>query len=656
MIKVNDILEGELRVNASGSAYLVSNDLPKDIYINKKHTNKGLHLDKVSVKIIEGKNDRGLEGRVIDVLERFKKTFVGTLEVSDRFAFLVPDSSKMPTDIFIPLSQLNGGTDGQKCVAELTTWKSDAKNPNGKIIEVLGEAGENDVEIHSILHEYGLPYSFDEDVIAESETIVAITDKDIVNRRDMRDVLTFTIDPDTAKDFDDALSVEWIDGKMQVGIHIADVSHYVRPGTELDKEAYERGTSVYLVDRVVPMLPERLSNGVCSLRPNEDKLCFSAVFNLDHNGHIESEWFGRTVIHSDHRFTYEEAQCIIEWDKSSGKGLVLNEGIEIKWEDKRMWSDAKFFREITDAIQVLDKTAKIMRKARGSLDFDSQEVKFILDENGKPIDIMFKVQKDANKLIEEYMLLANKRVAKYLNDKKIPMVNRVHDEPDPTKLSSLRDFIVQFGYSIDISDVDKVKTSLAKLLADVKGTAEENIINNLVIRTMQKAEYSTENIGHYGLGFEDYGHFTSPIRRYPDVMLHRILDRCLTNKTPQKASKLNPRCTYLSQREVTAQKASRDSIKFKQCEFMLDKVGKVYHGTVTSVQTYGVFVMIEETNCEGLVRLSEIGGDTFTADMENYCLKGFNTGEKIRLGDEVTIVVKGVDIEKKNIDLTLIRL
>jgi len=656
MISINDKLEGELRMNSSGSAYLVSNNLPKDIYVHKKHTNQGLHLDLVKVEIIQGK-DRGLEGKVIEVIKRFKTKFVGTLQVSDRFAFLVPDSPKMPTDIFIPLSKLNGGEDGQKVVAEITNWKKDAKNPNGKVVEVLGQAGDNDTEIHSILHEYGLPYNFDEDVEDEANNIPLFPDEyEIAKRKDMRNVLTFTIDPDTAKDFDDALSVEWIDGKMQVGIHIADVSHYVRPGSALDKEAYDRGTSIYLVDRVVPMLPENLSNGVCSLRPNEDKLCFSAIFTLDNNGKVLEEWFGRTVIHSDHRFSYEEAQCIIEWDKSSGDGLVLNNGIEMKWEDKRMWSDAKFFREITDAIQVLDKTAKKMRKKRGSLDFDGQEVKFILDENGKPIDIMFKTQKDANKLIEEYMLLANKRVAKYLNDKKIPMVNRVHDEPDPTKLKSLKDFIIQFGYKIDISDADAIKKSLAELLAEVKGTPEENIINNLVIRTMQKAEYSTQNIGHYGLGFEDYGHFTSPIRRYPDVMLHRILDRQLSGKSAQKQSKLDPRCTYLSQREVTAQKASRDSVKFKQCEFMADKVGKVYHGTVTSVQTYGVFVMIEETNCEGLVRLSEIGGDTFTADMDNYCLKGFNTGENIRLGDEVTIVVKGVDIEKKNIDLTLIRL
>ena len=574
---------------------------------------------------------------------------MGTIEVSDKFAFLVPDSQKMPTDIFIPLSKLNGAKNGEKVVGELTKWKTGSKNPNGKIIEVLGASGDNDTEIHSILHEYGLPYNFDEDVEAESEAIsLNISKSEIDKRRDMRSILTFTIDPDTAKDFDDALSVEWVDGKMCVGIHIADVSHYVRPGTELDKEAYDRGTSIYLVDRVVPMLPERLSNGVCSLRPNEDKLCFSAVFKIDQNGKVEDQWFGRTVIHSDVRFTYEQAQSIIE-NKDDIDSVMFEKAMgESGDQEKQLLT--------VTAIKALDKTAKKMRESRGSLDFDGQEVKFILDDSGKPIDIMFKVQKDANKLIEEYMLLANKRVAKYLNDKKIPMVNRVHDEPDPIKLGKLKDFIIQLGYNIDISDIKVIKTSLAKLLVDVKGTAEENIINNLVIRTMQKAEYSTENIGHYGLGFDNYGHFTSPIRRYPDIILHRILDNILADKPSHKKDKLETKCKYLSTREVTAQKASRDSTKFKQCEFLQDKIGKVYAGVINSIQNYGVFVSIPENGCEGLVKLSDIDGDTFIPDMDNYCLKGFNTGHKIRLGDEVNIIVSSVDVEKKNINLTIIRL
>ena len=645
-IKVGEIIEGNLSMNASGSAYLTSTNLPKDIYVHSSKTNKALHLDIVKVEVLEGKS-RGVEGKVIEIVKRFKTEFVGTLQVSDRYAFLVPDSKKMPIDIFIPLKKLKGGLDGQKVIGELTEWKDDAKSPNGKIIEVLGEAGDNDVEIHSILHEYGLPYNFDEDVIAESEAITTeITEDEIAKRRDMRNVLTFTIDPLTAKDFDDALSVEWIDGKMQVGVHIADVSHYLIPDTSLDKEALARGTSVYLVDRVVPMLPERLSNGLCSLRPHEDKLCFSAVFTLDSNGHVLEEWFGRTVIHSDRRYTYEEAQEMIERQAES-KGEPI-EGFANP-------HSVELFR----AVIALDKTAKKMRKQRfkrGSISFDKQEVSFDLDEAGKPIGIKFKVQKDANKLIEEYMLLANRHVAQFLKKKGV-CVNRAHDEPNADKLSSLKELISPMGYDIKTNHPDEITKTLNKLLIDVKGTAEENMIGNLVIRTMQKAVYTTENIGHYGLGFKDYSHFTSPIRRYPDVLIHRMLSRALEGKEGMKVSKLEARCKHCSDREVKAQKASRDSIKYKQCEYMADKIGKVYHNCiVTSVMDYGVFVEIPETASEGLVRLSEIGGDTYQADTQNHRVVGFNTGAMIRLGDEVSIVVRAVDIEKKNIDLTLIRL
>jgi ribonuclease R len=427
----------------------------------------------------------------------------------------------------------------------------------------------------------------------------------------------------------------------------------------LDKEAYARGTSVYLVDRCVPMLPERLSNGLCSLRPNEDKLCFSAIFSIDQNGHVSDEWFGRTVINSDHRFTYEEAQAIIEWDKSSDMGLLLNNGIEIKNEDKRLWTDAKFFRKITDAIQILDKIAKKMRKVRlqkGSISFDKQEVRFKLDENNKPTDIIFKVGKDSNKLIEEYMLLANRHVAQFVNSKGLPMVNRAHDKPNEEKLESLKDFILQFGYEIKIDTPEDTTRTLNKLLMDIRGTAEEDMISSLVVRTMQKANYMTKNIGHYGLGFKNYAHFTSPIRRYPDVIVHRLLARYLDGKADIKLEKLETRCQHLSEREKKAQKAERDSIKYMQCIYMSERVGKVYKGMVTSVMDYGLFVTIDENHCEGLIRLSEIGGDTYTADTSNHCVKGFNTGAKIRLGDEVMIVVKAVDVEKKNIDLTLLRL
>jgi len=636
MIKIGDVLEGKISMNASGSAYLVNNELPRDIYIHKNNTNKALHLDTVKIKVIKG-NGRELEGIVTEIIHRFKMDFVGTIQVSPRYAFLVPDSNKMPVDIFVPINKLNGATDGQKVVVKITSWRENSKNPNGEVTEVLGFAGDNEVEIHSILHEYGLPYNFDEDIIAEAEAIPeSIKDSEIANRRDMRNVLTFTIDPADAKDFDDALSVEWVDGQLEVGVHIADVSHYLRPDTDLDKEAYRRGTSVYLVDRVVPMLPERLSNGLCSLRPNEDKLCFSAIFRLDHNGAVVDEWFGRTVINSDRRFTYEEAQEIIE-----------------------MPDETYTPTEINRAVKILDRYAKklrIQRLGEGSITFDKHEIKFKLDENNKPVEVYFKVMKDSNKLIEEFMLLANKRVAHLLNSNSYPVVNRVHEEPEQEKLASLKQFIKQFGYVIKTNTPQEITKTLNKLLDDVRNKPEENMINNLVVRTMQKAHYSMKNLGHYGLGFDDYAHFTSPIRRYPDVMVHRLLARFLEEKPMPKMEKLEARCLYLSERERKAQKAERDSIKYMQTLFMSERVGKIYHGIVTSITEYGMFVEIIENKCEGLVRYSEIGGDTFVPDVKNYTIKGYNTGETIRLGDEVQIVVSSVDIEKKNINFTLIRL
>jgi ribonuclease R/exosome complex exonuclease DIS3/RRP44 len=659
MIKIGDILEGKISSNASGTAHLVNQDLPKDIYLSKNNTNKALHLDTVKVRVIQGNgNGRSIEGEVIEIVERFRTEFVGVIQLSQKYAFFIPDSNRIPVDFFIPLNKINGALDGQKVVAKLTDWKEDAKNPNGKIVRVIGYAGEHETEIHSILEEYGLPYDFPEDVLAEANAIsTEISQNDIDDRRDMRDVLTFTIDPHDAKDFDDALSVEWVNGELFVGVHIADVSHYMRPDTELDREAYGRGTSVYLVDRCVPMLPENLSNGLCSLRPHEDKLCFSVVFKIDHNGHVLDEWFGRTVINSDHRFTYEEAQHIIESAKKTDFPIEIDNHLS----GLGSVEDKVLVNELGKAILNLDKIAKKMRKTRlqkGSISFDKHEVRFKLDENNKPVDIIFKVGKDSNKLIEEYMLLANRHVAQYVNSRQYPMVNRAHEKPNEEKLEQLKTFISQFGYDIKIDTPEETTKTLNKLLLDVRGTAEEEMISNLVVRTMQKANYMTKNIGHYGLGFKNYSHFTSPIRRYPDVMVHRLLALYLDGKpkTLPNLNKLDAKCKHLSDREVKSAKAERDSIKYMQCVYMSDNIGKVYKGMVTSVTDYGLFVTIEENGCDGLIRLTDIGGDTFIADVENYRVKGYNTGSYIRLGDEVMVVVKSVDIEKKNINLTLLRL
>lgn len=652
MIKIGDILDGRLSMNASGSAYLVSTDLPKDIYIHKSNTNKALHLDNVKIEVITGEG-RSIEGRVIEIIERFRTEFVGVLQISPKHTFFIPDSNKLAIDFFIPLDKMMGATNDQKVIVKLTEWKDNAKNPNGEVIRILGNAGEHETEIHAILEEYGLPYDFDADVIAEANVIpIEIPQKEIDKRRDMRNVLTFTIDPVDAKDFDDALSVEWNDGVLEVGVHIADVSHYLRPDTELDKEAFNRGTSVYLVDRCVPMLPENLSNGLCSLRPNEDKLCFSVIFKLNKQGQIIEEWFGKTIINSDHRFSYEEAQQVIE-----ANGRLVYKPVDNGPTGTSILENNvnKCYRAVLD----LDRYAKMIRKNRfkiGSISLDKQEIRFKLDEKNEPTGIIFKVGKDSNKLIEEFMLLANQHVAQYINSRGLPNVNRAHEKPNEDKLERLKVFIKEFGYEIRTETPSEITKTLNQLLLDVKGTPEANMIENLVVRTMQKATYTTKNPGHYGLGFKDYAHFTSPIRRYPDVIVHRLLNRYLEEKTIPKLEKLESRCQHLSEREKKAQKAERDSIKYMQCKYMTTFIGKVFKGIVSSVTEYGMFVEIPENGCEGLIRLSDINGDTYSADVNNYCVKGFSTNDKIRLGDEVHVVVSSVDIEKKNINLSLLRL
>jgi len=628
---VGNQLEGEIHFNQSGSAYFKSNQFLKSVYIHRNNTNRALHLDTVKINVVKGQG-REFEGIVTEITHRFRDEFVGVIQVSEKYAFFIPDSNKMPVDFFIPKKKLKGAEYGQKVIVKLTNWTEGAKNPNGEVVKVLGSAGDNDVEIHAILHEYDLPYEFEPDILAEADAINSeIRQSDIDDRRDMRKITTFTIDPVDAKDFDDALSVEWVNGQLQVGVHIADVSHYLRPDTDLDKEAYRRGTSVYLVDRVVPMLPERLSNGLCSLRPHEDKLCFSAIFTLDQNAAIVDEWFGRTVINSDHRYTYEEAQDIIEQ-----KYDVLD--------------------ALKNSVLTLDKYAKKLRKQRlgeGSITFDKQEIRFKLDENNKPVDLIFKIAKDSNQLIEEFMLLANRRVAYMLNHNEYPDVNRVHEEPSQEKLGALKTFIKQFGYDIKITSPKEITKSLNELLTLVKGKPEENIISNLVVRSMQKAAYSTKNLGHYGLGFEDYAHFTSPIRRYPDVMVHRLLGRFLEKKPVPKLDRLEGRCIYLSDRERKAQKAERDSIKYMQSIYMSERIGNVYKGLITSVTEFGIFVEITENKCDCMVRLTNMTGN-WISDMVNYCIKEINTGERIRLGDEVMIIISNVDIEKKTIDAKIL--
>ena len=644
---------GILDVVSSGNAYFICEDLEHDVFIPSINLNKGLDNDIVKVYVYRRRNNNRFEGEVIEIIERAKTEFVGVLQLSKNFGFVLPDNPQMYADIFIPKSKLKDAEHGDKVLAKITDWPENSKNPFGKIKQILGKPGEHDTEIHSILLEYNLPYEFPSEVEdAAKELSIEITKEEISKRRDMREDLTFTIDPKDAKDFDDALSfTELENGNYEIGIHIADVSHYVRPDTILDREAYSRATSVYLVDRVVPMLPEMLSNGVCSLRPNEEKLTFSAVFEINENGEVLKQWFGRTVTYSDKRFAYEEAQALIETKKD-----IVPANVSLTQEEYRVDGT------IVKAILKMDEIAKKLRSKRlnqGAITFDKIEVKFNLDANNEPVGVFFKRSKDANKLIEEFMLLANRKVAEFIGKGKGQPTNktfiyRVHDEPDPEKLAGLQSIINKFGYKIDTRTRSSTSDSLNKLLSDVQGKAEANMVETLAIRSMSKALYTTENIGHYGLAFDYYSHFTSPIRRYPDVMTHRLLQHYLDGGKSPKAVIYEEKCEHASDRELLATKAERDSIKYMQVKYMQDHQDQEFTGVISGVTEWGIYVEIIENKCEGMVRIRDIKEDYYIYDEKQYALVGQATQNLLQLGDEVTVKVKNTDLERKHLDFDLV--
>lgn len=624
---------GIVEMQTQGFAYVVSDELDRPVIISSRNLQHAMNGDKVRINVFARRKKHDLEGEVTEIIERAKSVFVGTVQVSRNFAFLTP-SGKSSFDIFIPKEKLNGAKDGQKAIAEITDWPANARNPFGEIKEVLGDTGNNDAEMHAILAEFELPHHFPENVDKAAEKIpLEITEEEIRKRRDFRNVTTFTIDPVDAKDFDDALSLAKLDnGNWQVGVHIADVTHYVRPNTIIEDEAQARATSVYLVDRVVPMLPERLSNGVCSLRPHEEKLCFSAVFELNEQADVVKQWFGKTVIFSDRRFTYEEAQKIIETEEGDfSEALLQLNALAVKLRERRFKS--------------------------GSIAFDRIEMKFEIDEKGKPLSVYFKEAKESNKLIEEFMLLANKRVAERIGNVGDPkkaktFVYRIHDKPDPDKLVSFNTFIKRFGYGIQLSTPKAIATSLNGLLEYVKGRSEQNVVETLAIRSMAKAEYSTRNIGHYGLAFEYYTHFTSPIRRYPDMMVHRLLERYLEGGKSANEQKYEELCRHSSDMESRAANAERSSVKYKQVEFMQDHVGKVYPGVISGVTDWGVYVELEN-KIEGMIPVSELDDDFYIFDERNYALVGRHTHKTYQLGNPVHVKVWRTNLERKQLDFRL---
>lgn len=638
--KLNDhgqIMTGIFQRKSNGKNSFIPDDGGETIFIAERNSAHAMNNDKVKIALFAKRKNRNPEGEVIEIIERANDTFVGTLKVDKFYAFLLTENRTLANDIFIPKDKLKGGKNGDKAVVKVTEWPEEAKNPIGQVVDILGKAGENTTEMHAILAEYGLPYIYPKNVETAAEKIPAdITEEDYAEREDFRNITTFTIDPKDAKDFDDALSIRAIKpGLWEVGVHIADVTHYVKEGGIIDKEAEKRATSVYLVDRTIPMLPERLCNFICSLRPNEEKLAFSVIFDMNEKGEVKDARIKHTVIKSDRRFTYEEAQKVIE----TGEGDYKEEILE------------------------LNKLAQLLRKQRltaGAIDFDRIEVKFEIDETGKPLSVYFKESKEANKLIEEFMLLANRTVAERIgkvpkNKKPKVFPYRIHDLPDPDKLENLNWFINRFGYKIRTSgNKSEVSKSINRLLYDIKDKKEQNLIETVSLRAMQKARYSTHNIGHYGLAFDYYTHFTSPIRRFPDMMVHRLLTRYLAGGRTAMETKYEELCDHSSAMEQIAANAERASVKYKQVEFMSERLGLEFEGVISGVTEWGLYVEINENKCEGMVPMRDLGDDYYDFDEKNYCLVGRRHHKKFSLGDPVKIKVARANLEKKQLDFALV--
>ncbi|WP_325265188.1 ribonuclease R [Flavobacterium sp.] len=641
--------EGTIDMTGRKTAYFICPEFEEDIFIPTNNLNHALDKDTVKVYVYNKRSGRRAEGEVIEVIERYKTDFVGVIDIQKNFAFVSTANPKMYTDIFIPKDKLGEAEQGDVVLVHIEDWPKRADSPFGKVVKVLGKPGEHDTEIHAILAEYGLPADFPIEVETFAQKIdTSIEASEIAKRRDMRDTLTFTIDPKDAKDFDDALSFKKLEnGNYEIGIHIADVSYYLEEGTILDDEAYQRATSVYLVDRVVPMLPEVLSNFACSLRPQEEKYTFSAIFEISEKAKVVDQWFGRTVIFSDQRFAYEEAQYIIETKNNT-----------IPVETSITGSSYVVSDEIVEATLKLDQLAKILRRNRmneGAISFDKVEVKFNLDQEGEPEGVYFKIAKDANHLIEEFMLLANRKVAEYIGKQKKTFVYRIHDEPNEDKLIAMQTVIAKFGYKIDFRNKGDISKSLNALMEEVSGKKEQNLIDTLAIRSMSKAKYSTDNIGHYGLAFDYYSHFTSPIRRYPDVMVHRLLQYYLDGGKSVNEEEYETKCQHSSNMESLATNAERDSIKYMQVKYMQNHNDEEFLGVISGVTEWGIYVEIVENKCEGMVRTRDIKEDYYTFDERQYALIGANSNRLLQLGDEIYVTVKNADLVKKQLDFNFIR-